>query len=90
MTTYYDFVLGFIPLALFGFGGGLFAFGFPPELSLFVGGLLAIALIGHAIFVNGPVQDRPATPRADRPSPSSSDHPAPGRSNRGGPAPTSD
>jgi hypothetical protein len=90
MTTYYDFVLGVIPLALFGLGGGLFAAGFPLELGLTVGGLLAIALIGHAIFVNAPVSSGSAPRRTDRPTARSADHPAPTPSDRRGPAPTSD
>jgi hypothetical protein len=55
MTTYYDYVLGFIPLVLVGFGAGLHAFGIPIEIAVAVGGLLALSLMGHALFVNAPV-----------------------------------
>lgn len=55
MTTYYDYVLGFIPLVLVGFGAGLHAFGIPLEIAVAVGGLLALSLMGHALFVNAPV-----------------------------------
>jgi len=90
MTTYYDYVLGVIPLALFGLGGGLFAAGFPLELGLTVGGLFAIAFIGHAIFFNAPVSAGPTQRGGDRPTARSADHPAPTRSDSRGPAPTSD
>lgn len=82
MTTYYDFVLGFIPLALFGLSGGLSVLGLPLESGLFAGGLLAIALMGHALFVNAPGQDRSASNRQGR------QHPTP--SERRSPHPTSD
>ncbi|MGM0371007.1 MAG: hypothetical protein ACQEQJ_00700 [Halobacteriota archaeon] len=55
MTTYYDFVLGLIPLVLLGFGGGLRLAGLRFEIAVAVGGLLAMGLIGHALFVNAPV-----------------------------------
>lgn len=55
MTTYYDYVLGFIPLVLVGFGAGLPAFGIPVEIAVAVGGLLALSLMGHALFINAPV-----------------------------------
>ena len=82
MTSYYDYVLGVIPIALFGVGGGLSAAGVPRELGFMVGGLLAIALIGHAIFVNGPVQNRTTPRRSDRHTSTASDHPAPSRTER--------
>ncbi|MGM0398322.1 MAG: hypothetical protein ACQEQY_04945 [Halobacteriota archaeon] len=56
MTDYYDLVLGLIPLALFGVGGGLHVTGLALTNALVVGGLVAAALIGHAMFVNGPVR----------------------------------
>jgi len=59
MVDYYDFVLGFIPLAFVGLGGGLYAVGLETTIALTVGGLAAVALVGHALFVNGPV-DRPS------------------------------
>lgn len=55
MATYYDYVLGFIPLVLFGIGGGLHIAGLPLQLALATSGLLAIGLMGHALFVNAPV-----------------------------------
>jgi hypothetical protein len=59
MATYYDYVLGFIPLVLLGFGGGLHVAGFSLELALGTAGLLAIGLMGHALFVNAPVEEIP-------------------------------
>lgn len=65
MTEYYDLVLGLIPLSLFGVGGGLYAIGIGLTGALIVGSLFAAGLIGHALFVNGPVQlgDTAGTPR---------------------------
>ncbi|MFB6093726.1 MAG: hypothetical protein ABEJ77_02130 [Halanaeroarchaeum sp.] len=70
MTEYYDLVLGLIPLAFIGLGGGLHVAGFALTSALTVGGLIAIALVGHALFVNGPV-DAPSstrTPSRDAPN----------------------
>lgn len=64
MANYYDFVLGFIPLALLGLGGGLHVAGLALTTALTVGGLVAVGLVGHALFVNGPV-DAPAPEMAE-------------------------
>ncbi|MFW6002869.1 MAG: hypothetical protein ACOCPT_00410 [Halanaeroarchaeum sp.] len=56
MIDYYDLVLGLIPLALFGVGGGLTLAGFAHTNALVVGGIVSATLIGHAMFVNGPVR----------------------------------
>ncbi len=55
MANYYDFVLGFIPLALLGLGGGLHIAGLTLTTALTIGGLVAVGLVGHALFVNAPV-----------------------------------
>ncbi|MFB6070749.1 MAG: hypothetical protein ABEJ76_06970 [Halanaeroarchaeum sp.] len=55
MTEYYDLVLGLIPLALLGLGGGLHVAGLALTTALTIGGLFAVGLVGHALFVNGPV-----------------------------------
>ena len=60
MTRYYDLVLGLIPLALLGTTGVLHAAGFGLTSAVPVGGLLAVLLVGHALFVNAPV-DAPAS-----------------------------
>ncbi|MFB6124909.1 MAG: hypothetical protein ABEJ59_03015 [Halanaeroarchaeum sp.] len=55
MTEYYDLVLGLIPFALVGIGGGLTVAGMSATTALTIGGLAAVGLVGHALFVNGPV-----------------------------------
>lgn len=74
MTGYYDIVLGAIPLSLLGISGSLtFATDLALSTAVTLGALVAVALIGHAMFVNGPVdapslrQDAPAT-GADSPT----------------------
>lgn len=54
MVSYYDFVLGLIPLALFGVSGAFHVGGLPVVESVTVGGLLAVALVAHALFVRAP------------------------------------
>lgn len=55
MDRYYDVVLALIPLALLGIGGALLVAGVTLQLAVSLSGLTAAALIGHAVFVNGPV-----------------------------------
>lgn len=62
MTEYYDLVLGLVPLALVGISGGLFAFGWPVTSAVTLAGVLSVLVVAHALFVNGPVDDRPAVP----------------------------
>ena len=61
MTEYYDFVLGLIPLALGGVAVLLRAFGFPLTTAVPLASVVAVGLIGHAMFVNGPDDATPAT-----------------------------
>ncbi len=61
MTTYYDIILGLIPLALIGVAGTLSLAGFGLTTAVPIGALVAVALIGHALFVRSPV-DQPSTP----------------------------
>jgi hypothetical protein len=51
---YYDVVLGLIPVVFGGVAGGFLALGFGLMVAIPFGGLGAIAVIGHAMFVNGP------------------------------------
>ena len=51
---YYDAVLGLIPVVFGGVTGGFLALGFGLMVAIPFGGLGAIALIGHAMFVNDP------------------------------------
>lgn len=60
MTTYYDVVLGLIPVALVGIVGSLSVAGVELTTAVPVASTFSIALIGHALFVNGPV-DAPET-----------------------------
>lgn len=59
MTGYYDYVLGLIPLALFGLSAALGVAGLSLTTAVPVGAGVALLLVGHALFVNGPVDDVP-------------------------------
>jgi len=64
MTGYYDVVLGAIPLSLLGISGSLtIATDLALTTAVTLGALFAVALICHAMFLNGPV-DTPSL-RAD-------------------------
>lgn len=54
MAGYFDYVLGLIPLILFGTTGGLLAVGLSLSLAASVGGALSAVLVGHAMFVRAP------------------------------------
>jgi len=55
MTGYYDFILGLIPLALVGVTGVLNVAGLAVTMAVPLGAGVAVLLVGHALFVNGPV-----------------------------------
>lgn len=55
MTGYYDIVLGLIPLALAGITGVLTLVGFELTTAIPLASLVAVGLIGHAMFVRTPV-----------------------------------
>ncbi|SFR58670.1 hypothetical protein [Halogeometricum limi] len=55
MTGYYDYVLGLIPVALFGLTGTLTVAGFGLTQAVPIAAGVAACIIGHALFVNGPV-----------------------------------
>jgi len=57
MPEYYDYVLGLIPVALVGVSGLLSLGGLGRTAAVSAGGLLAVALVGHALFVNAPTED---------------------------------
>jgi hypothetical protein len=59
MTGYYDIVLGLIPLALLGISGVLYVAGFAVPTAVSVAGLVAVTLIGHALFVRAPTDPAP-------------------------------
>ena len=55
MAGYYDIVLGLIPVALLGVTAALSIVGVSVTSAVPIGALFAIGLIGHAMFVNAPV-----------------------------------
>ncbi|MFB6113834.1 MAG: hypothetical protein ABEJ58_06995 [Halodesulfurarchaeum sp.] len=71
MTSYYDVVLALIPVALFGLGGGLQFAGLAQTTAVSVGGLVSVGLVGHAMFVNGPVSIERSASTTTSPSPDS-------------------
>jgi hypothetical protein len=68
MTGYYDYVLGVIPLTLLGITTTLSIVGFPLTMAVPAGASVAALVIGHALFINGPVSP---TPQAQTPQPQS-------------------
>lgn len=72
MAGYYDLVLGLIPLALGGIAAALLALGFSLTIAVPLAAVVSVGLIGHAMFVNGPVDERPA-PAGSEPSFQSAD-----------------
>lgn len=61
MTGYYDIILGLIPLTLAGIAGTLVVAGFSLTTAVPLASVVAVALIGHAMFVRAPV-DSAASP----------------------------
>jgi hypothetical protein len=61
MTGYYDVVLGLIPVALIGITGTLTVAGVSLTSAVPVASIVAVALIGHAMFVRAPVDAPEAT-----------------------------
>lgn len=60
MASYYDLILGLIPLAMAGITGTLSVFGLQLTTAVSLASLVAVALVGHAMFVRTPV-DAPAS-----------------------------
>lgn len=58
---YYDLVLGSIPGSFLGVTGTLSVFGIGWTTAIAIAALLALAVIGHALFVRSPVGRRRAT-----------------------------
>lgn len=59
MPGYYDLVLGAIPSTLVGVSGGLHLAGVELVTAVPLAGLLAVAIMGHAMFINGPTEAIP-------------------------------
>lgn len=55
MTGYYDIVLGLIPASFVGIAGLLLAVGLTTTAAVSVASLVGVGLVGHAMFVNAPV-----------------------------------
>lgn len=78
MTGYYDVVLGLIPVSLVGVSAALLVVGFALTTAVSLASVVGAVLVGHAMFVNGPVGGRSAdagetTARSSRDSPVSAD-----------------
>jgi hypothetical protein len=58
MTGYYDVVLGLIPFSLAVITGGLMLAGLQLTTAVPLASLVAVGLVGHAMFVNAPVDAR--------------------------------
>ena len=61
MPGYYDLVLGAIPSTLFGVSGVLHLNGIEFTTAVPLAGLLAVGIMIHAMFVNGPTKATGAT-----------------------------
>jgi len=64
MTGYYDIILGLIPLAMAGITGALLVAGFELTTAIPLASVVAVGLIGHAMFVRAPVDPVPETDTA--------------------------
>lgn len=62
MTGYYDLVLGLIPLALATITAALSFAGVALTTAVPLASLVAVGLIGHAMFVRAPVDVPTSTP----------------------------
>lgn len=60
MAEYYDYVLGLIPVSVAGISAVLLGAGLALTVAVSVSLLVAIGLIGHAMFVNGPSDETTA------------------------------
>lgn len=58
MTGYYDVVLGLVPVALLGITTALTVVGVSVTTAVPIGALVASIVIGHAMFVNSPIDTR--------------------------------
>ncbi len=56
MTGYYDIILGLIPVALLGITAALLLVGVSFVAAVPLGAGVAMALIGHAMFVKTPIE----------------------------------
>jgi len=59
MIGYYDMILGLIPLTLVGVSGTLYGIGLETAIAVPLAAMVAVALVGHALFVKAPVAATP-------------------------------
>ena len=65
MTGYYDIVLALIPVGLIGITAALTVVGISLTTAVPIAALFSAALIGHAMFVNSPL-NLPEDPNSGR------------------------
>lgn len=68
MIGYYDLILGLIPLTLLGISGTLYGIGLETTIAVPLASLVAVGLVGHAMFVKSPVNittEAPAVSASD-------------------------
>ena len=58
MMGYYDIVLGLIPVSLVGVTTSLIIIGLPLTVAVLPASMIALGLMGHAMFINSPVSKR--------------------------------
>lgn len=63
MTGYYDYVLGLIPLTLLGLTAILVVVGLELTMAVPLGAGVSSLVVGHALFVNGPVDPTESIPK---------------------------
>jgi hypothetical protein len=68
MMGYYDLVLGLIPASFVGVTGVLHGAGFELTSAVPLAALVAVALVGHALFVRAPVASTDSTDRSPAPA----------------------
>jgi hypothetical protein len=76
MTEYYDLILGLIPLSLIGVTATLSVLGFSITSAVPLAAGIPVALIGHVLFVNSPVDDTQSSSETVDSSSSSAYEPA--------------
>ncbi len=77
MTGYYDIVLGLIPVTLVGITAALTVVGVNMTTAVPLAAVVAITLMGHAMFVNAPIEttDEPVDANANSNTSASSQFP---------------
>jgi hypothetical protein len=65
MVGYYDYVLGLVPVTLVGLTAALVARGVAFTVAAPIGAGAAALIVGHALFVNGPVSPSPSGQATD-------------------------